>query len=160
MYARPHRHHALSGAVGVCCILMLSLNACFLFGGGDKNESAEGGKGEAKQELTKTFVTSFEVGQTLKNAGRYQEALLVYYEVFAQDSLGVGAPKALNEIGDIYIHMQQYDKALETYDRLMTAFPTFEGIDQVKKKIEFTRAAQDVLQERVRVAKEGPSTAP
>jgi len=146
------------------CGLLISLNGCFLFGGGggeSKNakkmtkEEKAAAKKEAKAE--EQFATTLEVGLTLKDAGKYEEALLIYTETIAQDSTTLVAARAMHEMGNVYLEMLDYEKAQMAYERVMQQFPAFEANEEVKKKFEFAKAAQQVRIERLKVAKEGPS---
>jgi tetratricopeptide (TPR) repeat protein len=152
---RPQR---LSWSTGFLCFLLLSLNACFLFGG-SKKETVEMGDG-TKQVVSKGAATTIEVGQTLKNAGQFGEALRVYKEALARDTTAYIASRALEEIGNIYIETQDYDQALEYYEQLLSRFPTYDKAAMVQKRVDFARAAREVRDERLRVAKEGPANNP
>lgn len=155
---------SMTGSIGLLCMLLLSLNACFLFGGGDDRDSsgkkmtkAEKAAAQKEADAVQQFATTLEVGRTLKNAGRYDEALLVYFETIAQDSTTLIAAKAMNEVGDIHILTLQYDKAVASFERILQYFPVFEDIENIKKKIEFAKAALEVRELRLKMAKEGPS---
>ncbi len=139
------------------CVMLLGLSGCFLFGGG-------GGGGDDSEEIvdpervvSQDFVTSFEVGQTLKEAGQVDEALVIFFEAIGQDSTGYGASKCWDAIGDIYLDDGQYKKAFEAYQTVMTKFTVIEDSLNVEMKIKFVQAAQLVREERLKVAKEGPT---
>jgi len=156
MFLRLRYRLLQAGLPALLCVTLLSLNGCFLFGGGGNDE--ESGKIEdPEQSLSQDFLTTFEVGQTLKDAGQLDEALLIYYEALAVDSTGYGASKCWNAIGDIYLDKGQYEKALDAYQTLMTNFTVMEDSIGVEKKIKFVQASQQVREERLKVAKEGPS---
>lgn len=158
MRANPTRLLPTLRTIGVIGFL-LTLNACFLFGGGGKKKGGEE-QGQAQNEppkIDEEVVANLEVARTLTNAGKYDEALLIYEETLAQDSLGVSAAKSLDAIGDIYITLLKYDQSIQAYQRLITEIPTYQEIDSVNKKLAFAKVAQEVRDQRLKLAKEGPS---
>ena len=155
MFLRLRRLLLQAKLPALSCVMLLGLSGCFLFGGGGGNDSEEIVGPE--QTLSQDFVTTFELGQTLKEAGQVDEALLIYYEALAQDSTGYGASKCWNVIGDIYLDDAQYKKALEAYQTVMTNFTVIEDSVGVEMKIKFVQAALLVREERLKVAKEGPT---
>ena len=114
MFLRLRRLLLQAKLPALLCVMLLGLSGCFLFGGGGGGNDSEEIVGP-EQTLSQDFVTTFELGQTLKEAGQVDEALLIYYEILAQDSTGYGASKCWNVIGDIYLDDAQYKKALEAY---------------------------------------------
>lgn len=158
MFLRLRRLQTRVGISALMYVMMLSLTGCFLFGGGGGGNEGEGDEAvDPESALSQDFMTTFEVGQTLKEAGQMDEALLVYYEALAQDSTGYGAAKCWNAIGDLYLEDGQYDKAFEAYQTLMTNFTVIEDSAGVEKKMQFVQAARKVREERLRVAKDGPT---
>ena len=155
MFLRLSRLLLQAKLPALLCVMLLGLSGCFLFGGGGGDDSGE--IVDPEQTLSLDFVTTFEVGQTLKEAGQVDEALLIYYEALAQDSTGYGASKCWNAIGDIYLEDAQYDKAFEAYQTVMTDFTVIEDSIGVVRKIKFVQAALLVREERLKVAKEGPT---
>ena len=156
MFLRLRRLLLQAKLPALLCVMLLGLSGCFLFGGGGGGNASEEIVGP-EQTLSQDFVTTFELGQTLKEAGQVDEALLIYYEVLAQDSTGYGASKGWNVIGDIYLDDAQYKKALEAYQTVMTNFTVIEDSVGVEMKIKFVQAALLVREERLKVAKEGPT---
>jgi len=159
MFLRLRRLLLQAKLPALLCVMLLGLSGCFLFGGGG---GGSGGNDSEEivgpeQMLSQDFVTTFELGQTLKEAGQVDEALLIYYEALAQDSTGYGASKCWNVIGDIYLDDAQYKKALEAYQTVMTNFTVIEDSVGVEMKIKFVQAALLVREERLKVAKEGPT---
>lgn len=156
MRANPTRllsNLRIIGAIG----LLLTLNACFLFGGGGKKKDEQGLAQQKQTDAEKNFVTTYEVGQTMANAGRYDDALLIYQEALAQDSLGLVGARSLDAMGDIYITMLDYDKSIQAFQRIVTEIPTYLEIERVNKKLAFAKTAQEVRDQRLKIAKEGPS---
>ena len=100
------------------CTILVGLTSCF-FGGSGETEAVV-------YELPEGDVTTFEVASTLQEAGRHDEALLVYYEAIQADTISEVAAKAMSEIGGIYIELQEYDKAVDIYEKLLVRFPSFE----------------------------------
>lgn len=135
----------------VLCTALMGMTSCFLFGGGSKDK---------ENVLPRGDVTTFEVASTLREAGRQDEAILVYFEAIRADSASLVAANAMNEIGGIYIELERYEQALAMYERLLTQFPTYEKAQEIQRKIEFVHKAQQVREERLRVAKEGPRMNP
>jgi tetratricopeptide (TPR) repeat protein len=156
MFLRLRRLLLQAKLPALLCVMLLGLSGCFLFGGGGGGNDSEEIVGP-EQTLSQDFVTTFELGQTLKEAGQVDEALLIYYEALAQDSTGYGASKCWNVIGDIYLDDAQYKKALEAYQTVMTNFTVIEDSVGVEMKIKFVQAALLVREERLKVAKEGPT---
>lgn len=156
MFLRLRRLLLQAKLPALLCVMLLGLSGCFLFGGGGGGNDSEEIVGP-EQMLPQDFVTTFELGQTLKEAGQVDEALLIYYEALAQDSTGYGASKCWNVIGDIYLDDAQYKKALEAYQTVMTNFTVIEDSVGVEMKIKFVQAALLVREERLKVAKEGPT---
>lgn len=156
MFLRLRRLLLQAKLPALLCVMLLGLSGCFLFGGGGGGNDSEEIVGP-EQMLPQDFVTTFELGQTLKEAGQVDEALLIYYEALAQDSTGYGASKCWNVIGDIYLDDAQYKKALEAYQTVMTNFTVIEDSVGVEMKIKFVQAALLVRAERLKVAKEGPT---
>lgn len=159
MFLRLSRRLLQARLPVLLCVMLLSMSGCFLFGGGGGNDNNNEAEEIVDPEttLTQDFLTTFEVGQTLKEAGQLDEALLVYYEALAQDSTGYGAAKCWNAIGDLYLDDGQYEKAFETYQTLMTNFTVVEDSAGVERKMEFVKAARQVRDERLKVAKDGPT---
>ena len=137
------------------CVMLLGLSGCFLFGGGGGDDSEE--IVDPERAVSQDFVTTFQVGQTLKEAGHVDEALLIFYEALAKDSTGYGASKCWDAIGDIFLDDGQYKKAFEAYQTVMTNFTVIEDSVGVEMKIKFVQAALLVREERLKVAKEGPT---
>ena len=156
MFLRLRRLLLQAKLPALLCVMLRGLSGCFLFGGGGGGNDSEEIVGP-EQTLSQDFVTTFELGQTLKEAGQVDEALLIYYEALAQDSTGYGASKCWNVIGDIYLDDAQYKKALEAYQTVMTNFTVIEDSVGVEMKIKFVQAALLVREERLKVAKEGPT---
>jgi tetratricopeptide (TPR) repeat protein len=156
MFLRLRRLLLQAKLPALLCVMLLGLSGCFLFGGGGGGNDSEEIVGP-EQTLSQDFVTTFELGQTLKEAGQVDEALLIYYEALAQDSTGYGASKCWNVIGDIYLDDAQYKKALEAYQTVMTNFTVIEDSVGVEMKIKFVQVALLVREERLKVAKEGPT---
>ena len=156
MFLRLRRLLLQAKLPALLCVMLLGLSGCFLFGGGGGGNDSEEIVGP-EQTLSQDFVTTFELGQTLKEAGQVDEALLIYYEALAQDSTGYGASKCWNVIGDIYLDDGQYKKAFEAYQTVMTNFTVIEDSVGVEMKIKFVQAALLVREERLKVAKEGPT---
>jgi tetratricopeptide (TPR) repeat protein len=158
MFLRLSRLLFRAGLPALLCVMMLSMSGCFLFGGGSSSSDEESEEiVDPEQTLTQGFLTTFEVGQTLMEAGQLNEALLIYYEALAQDSTGYGAAKCWNAIGDIYLDDGEYEKAFETYQKLMANFTVVEDSIGVERKMEFVKAARLVREERLKVANEGAS---
>lgn len=159
MRANPTRLLSTLKTLGVIGLL-LTLNACFLFGGGGKKKGGEGQEQATNEPAVEEqqFTAPLEVARTLTNAGKYDEALLIYEETLAQDSLGVAGAKSLDAIGDIYVTLLKYDLSIQAFQRLITDFPTYEGLDRVNKKLAFARTALEVRDQRLKMAKEGPTT--
>jgi tetratricopeptide (TPR) repeat protein len=155
MFLRLRRLLLQAKLPALLCVMLLGLSGCFLFGGGGGDDSEEIVGPE--QTLSQDFVTTFEVGQTLKEAGYVDEALLIFYEALAQDSTGYGASKCWDAIGDIYLDDAQYKKAFEAYQTVMTNFTVIEDSVGVEMKIKFVQTALLVREERLKVAKEGPT---
>ncbi len=137
-------------SLAVLCAAMLGFTSCFLFSEGGDNGSLSGDSNSAMGN-----ITTFEVASTLREAGQYDEALLVYLEAIQSDSTSDVASHAMKEIGGIYIQTQEYDKALVQYEKLLFQFPVYEDAKAVQKRIDFVQKAISVQAERIKVAKEG-----
>jgi tetratricopeptide (TPR) repeat protein len=135
----------------VLCATLMGMTSCFLFNGDGSN----GGDSSGGGELPMGDITTFEVASMLSEAGRYDEALLVYLEAIQADPNSEVASNAMNEIGGIYIQTQEYEKSLQTYEDLLVKFPAYKRAEEVQKKIEFVQKALEVQQERTKVAKDG-----
>ncbi|MBI4551567.1 MAG: tetratricopeptide repeat protein [Candidatus Latescibacteria bacterium] len=127
-------------------VVLVSTTSCFLWPFGS------GGNGLGKEEKGKPTprgpIMTFEVASTLRDAGRYEEALKVYQQAVESDPTSPVAADALREIGGIYVQMFDYQKAIDTYQTLLTKFPSYRDAETVKKRIEFAQVAQRVLEER------------
>lgn len=136
--------------IAVLCAVMMSLTSCFLF-----REGRDTGGIGSSDNSSMGDITTFEVASTLREAGRYDEALLVYLEAIQSDPSSEVASNAMNEIGGIYIQTQEYEKSLEQFEALLAKFPAYNGAESVQKKIEFVQKAISVGEERRKVANEG-----
>ncbi len=137
----------------VLCALLMTMTSCFvlnIFGGDDDGLSDDG--------VTPIGdVTAFEVASTLHAAGQFDESLEVYLEAIQADPTSLVASNAMNEIGQIYLDRREYEKSLQAYKDLLAQFPTYEGAEEVKKKIDFVEKAFQVERNREKIAKEGAS---
>ncbi|MEE2708857.1 MAG: tetratricopeptide repeat protein [Gemmatimonadota bacterium] len=137
----------------VLCAALMSMTACFvlnIFGGGGDGLSDDG--------VTPIGdVTAFEVASALHEAGRFDESLVVYLEAIQSDPTSIVASNAMNEIGRIYLDRGEYEKSLQAYKELLAQFPTYEGAEEVQKKLEFVKKAFQVQRDREKIAKEGTS---
>ena len=133
----------------VLCATLMGMTSCFLFRIDDYDRSRGDG------EIPLGDITTFEVASTLSEAGRYDEALLVYLEAIQDDPSSEVASNAMNEIGSIYIQTEEYDKSLQWYEDLMVKFPAYKRAEEVQKKVEFVQKALLVKQARQKVAKDG-----
>lgn len=133
----------------VLCAVLMGMTSCFVFGG------SVGGSGDEDEYVPGGDITTFEVASTLRDAGRLDEALLVYAEAIQADTTSEVAANAMNEIAGIYIMLKRYDQAVTVYERLLNRFPLFEKAEEIQRKIEFVHKAQQVREERLRVAEEG-----
>jgi tetratricopeptide (TPR) repeat protein len=134
----------------VLCAVIMSLTSCFLF-----HEGTDTGGFGSSDGSPLGDITTFEVASTLREAGRYDEALLVYLEAIQSDPSSEVASHAMNEIGGIYIQTQEYEKSLEQFESLLAKFPAYDDAESVQKKIEFVEKAISVEQDRRKVANEG-----
>lgn len=135
------------------CGLLVSTTSCFLWPFGSNGNGILG----LKQKSTpRGPITTFEVASTLRDAGRYEEALKVYQQAVDTDPTSPVAADALYEIGGIYLQIFEYQKAMDTYQNLLTRFPSYREAETVKRKIEFAQVAQRVLEERKAIATKPP----
>lgn len=137
-------------ALTMLCAALMGTTFCLLSCGG-------GGTITEMKDLPTGDVTTFEVASTLREAGRHDEAILVYFEAIQADSTSEVAAQAMEEVGGIYIELQRYDQALAIYERLLNRFPMYERAEEIRRRIEFVHKAEQVIAERRRVAEEAPT---
>lgn len=142
------QRHAFPLLMGLCALLV-STTSCFLwpFGSGGNENDIMG-----KKTTPRGPIMTYEVASTLRDAGRYDEALKVYQQAIEADPSSPVAADAMREIGGIYLQMFEYQKALETFQTLLSRFPSYQEAELVKRKIEFTQVAQRILEERKAIA--------
>lgn len=129
-------------------VVLVSTTSCFLWPFGSGGNGNGLGKEEKGKPTPRGPIMTFEVASTLRDAGRYEEALKVYQQAVDSDPTSPVAADALREIGGIYVQMFDYQKAIDTYQTLLTKFPAYRDTEVVKKRIEFAQVAQRVLEER------------
>ncbi len=133
-------------ALIVLCAALMSMTSCFvlnIFGGDGLSDDGD--------------VTAFEIASALHEAGRFDESLVVYLEAIQSDPTSIVASNAMNAIGRIYLDKGEYEKSLQAYKELLAQFPTYEGAEEVQKKLEFVEKAFQVQRVREKIAKEGTS---
>ena len=127
----------------VLCAALMSMTSCFVL-------NIFGGDGLSDDGVTPIGdVTAFEVASALHEAGQFDESLVVYLEAIQSDPTSIVASNAMNEIGRIYLDRGEYEKSLQAYKELLAQFPTYEGAEEVQKKIEFVEKAFQVQRDRV-----------
>ncbi|SVD95090.1 uncharacterized protein METZ01_LOCUS447944 [marine metagenome] len=138
-------------ALIVLCAALMSMTSCFVL-------NIFGGDGLSDDGVTPIGdVTAFEIASALHEAGRFDESLVVYLEAIQSDPTSIVASNAMNEIGRIYLDKGEYEKSLQAYKELLAQFPTYEGAEEVQKKLEFVEKAFQVQRDREKIAKEGTS---
>ena len=81
-----------------------------------------------KPETSKSFLEIYELGSLCQSKRQYQKAL-VY--LLKSQSIDKQNSIILEHIGDVYLKLEKYEKALNTYNRIMINNP--DNIELIKK---------------------------